>query len=142
MHWQQLMSSKRYRGEGHPAAEDPIGPDERSPFVKDSDRIVFCKQFRRLQDKTQVHPAPRMDVVRTRLTHSLEASSVGRSLRIAVGKKVLAGPEAADLRGLEPGDFGSVVAAACLATTSGTHLSATQARTRSSTGSVIPRILE
>src|SRR3546814_5070413 len=54
--------------------------DGRSPFQQDADRIVFSSAFRRMQDKTQVHPQPQSDYVRTRLTHSMEVASVGRSL--------------------------------------------------------------
>jgi dGTPase len=50
--------------------------------------------------------------VRTRLTHSLEASCVGRSLGAAVGREIIARH---GLAGVETADFGAIVAAACLA---------------------------
>jgi dGTPase len=85
----------------------------RSPFLKDWDRIVFSSAFRRLQDKTQVHSLPKSDYVRTRLTHSLEASSVGRSLGALVGpilvERHFPGGE------VRASEFGHIVAAACLA---------------------------
>lgn len=58
----------------------------RSPFEKDFDRIVYSQPFRRLQNKTQVHTLPNNDHVRNRLTHSLEASTIARSLGLRVGE--------------------------------------------------------
>jgi dGTPase len=88
------------------------GTPERTPFQQDYDRIVFSSAFRRLKDKTQVFPLSRSDYVRTRLTHSLEASCVGRSLGAVVGREIIARHGLADV---ESGDFGAIVAAACLA---------------------------
>ncbi len=51
--------------------------------------------------------------MRTRLTHSLEVSSVGRSLGIKVGKQLQEVKELPD--GIRPDDLGAIVAAACLA---------------------------
>src|SRR5687767_13662915 len=56
----------------------------RSPFQQDADLVVFSAAFRRLQDKTQVQPLSEGGRVRTRLTHSIEVASVGRSLGSAV----------------------------------------------------------
>ena len=75
--WETLLSATRY---GHPASRDP----NRSNFHRDFDRIVFSTAFRRLGRKTQVHPFSVNDHVHSRLTHSLEVSSVARSLAIAV----------------------------------------------------------
>ena len=85
---------------------------ERSPFQRDFDRIVFSGSFRRLQDKTQVFPLVKTDYVRTRLTHSIETSSVGRSLGSAVGVFLCKNFDMGEVR---PSDVGAVVAAACLA---------------------------
>lgn len=52
----------------------------RSDFQRDYDRLVFSSPFRRLQNKTQVFPLPGSIFVHNRLTHSLEVSSVGRSM--------------------------------------------------------------
>ena len=57
----------------------------RTDFQRDFDRIIFSASFRRLQNKTQVFPLPGSVFVHNRLTHSLEVSSVGRSLGSAVG---------------------------------------------------------
>ncbi len=63
-------------------------PDEdcplRTPFQRDRDRIVHCKSFRRLKDKTQVFIAPRGDHFRTRLTHTLEVSGIARGVARAL----------------------------------------------------------
>ena len=106
MEWKQLLSKERLGRFGQ------VGSDARSPFQRDYDRIVFSSAFRRLQDKTQVFPLAESDYVRTRLTHSLEASCVGRSLGTLVGDFVL---KQSDIEGLTPQDFGNIVAAACVA---------------------------
>lgn len=62
--------------------------DLRTEFQKDYHRIIISASFRRLQDKTQVFPLNRGDFVRTRLTHSLEVSSIAKSMAIAALSKV------------------------------------------------------
>jgi dGTPase len=56
----------------------------RTPFQRDRDRIVHSKAFRRLKYKTQVFVAPRGDHYRTRLTHTLEATQVSRTVARAL----------------------------------------------------------
>ncbi len=107
MHWSTLLSRRRL---GVPDA--PEGSIARTEFQRDFDRIVFSSSFRRLQDKTQVFPLARNDYVRTRLTHSLEVSSVGRSLGTLVGQVIL---DRHSLPGYAPSDVGDLCAAACLA---------------------------
>lgn len=109
MQWSRLLSAQRL---GHHGAE-PVTP-ARNPFQKDWDRVVFCSAFRRLQDKTQVHSLPESDYVRNRLTHSLEVSSVGRSLGAQVGQTVLQRHGRAAADGIGAAEFGHIVAAACL----------------------------
>lgn len=58
----------------------------RTDFQRDYDRIIFSAAFRRLQNKTQVFPLPGSVFVHNRLTHSLEVSSVGRSLGSVIGE--------------------------------------------------------
>lgn len=58
----------------------------RTDFQRDFDRIIFSSAFRRLQNKTQVFPLPGSVFVHNRLTHSLEVSSVGRSLGTMAGE--------------------------------------------------------
>jgi len=64
-------------------------PEEPSPtrtaFQVDRDRIVHSKPFRRTKHKTQVFLAPIGDHYRTRLTHILEVSQIGRSIAVALG---------------------------------------------------------
>jgi dGTPase len=57
----------------------------RTPFQRDRDRIVHAKAFRRLKHKTQVFIAPEGDHYRTRLTHTLEASGISRTVARALG---------------------------------------------------------
>jgi dGTPase len=56
----------------------------RSPFQRDRDRIVHCKVFRRLKHKTQVFIAPEGDHYRTRLTHTIEATGISRTVARAL----------------------------------------------------------
>lgn len=56
----------------------------RTPFQRDRDRIVHCKAFRRLKHKTQVFVAPEGDHFRTRLTHTLEATQISRTVARAL----------------------------------------------------------
>jgi dGTPase len=56
----------------------------RTPFQRDRDRIVHCKAFRRLKHKTQVFVAPEGDHYRTRLTHTLEATGISRTVARAL----------------------------------------------------------
>ena len=56
----------------------------RTPFQRDRDRIVHCKAFRRLKHKTQVFVAPRGDHYRTRLTHTLEVTTISRTVARAL----------------------------------------------------------
>ncbi len=109
MSWVKLLSSRR---PGDSLAQNAA--PTRSPFEQDYDRIIFSNPFRRLQDKTQVFPLPEDDFVHTRLTHSLEVSSVGRSLGKNAGTFLLKKyPELSENYSI--GDFGGIVGAACLA---------------------------
>jgi len=107
MDWPRLLSRKRLGSDAEPQQSTA-----RTDFQRDFDRVVFCSAFRRMQDKTQVFPLSKVDYVRTRLTHSLEASCIGRSLGTLVGEQVIARHK---LMGFESADFGNICAAACLA---------------------------
>lgn len=85
MKWQQLISSKRLGQENRHA----LRHDERSEFKRDCDRLIYSAPFRRLQNKTQVFPLPGSIFVHNRLTHSLEVSSLGKSLGDDVAKKLI-----------------------------------------------------
>lgn len=58
--------------------------DIRPVFQRDRDRILHCKAFRRLKQKTQVFLLPKGDHYRTRLTHALEVSQNARTIAKAL----------------------------------------------------------
>jgi dGTPase len=72
----QAAKSADSRGRLRPEVEDDVRP----AFQRDRDRIIHCKAFRRLKHKTQVFFAPTGDHYRTRLTHTLEVSQIGRTI--------------------------------------------------------------
>src|SRR5210317_1215341 len=72
--------SKNSKGRLRPEPECDI----RVAFQRDRDRIIHCKAFRRLKYKTQVFLSPSGDHYRTRLTHTLEVSEIGRVLARAL----------------------------------------------------------
>ena len=64
------------RGRAVPEPQDPLRP----VFQRDRDRVLHCKAFRRLKQKTQVFLSPEGDLYRTRLTHTLEVSQIARTI--------------------------------------------------------------
>lgn len=82
MDWNKLLSEARER-------TSTTQFDHRNGFEKDFDRIVPSSSLRRLQDKAQVFPLQENDFVRTRLTHSLEVSALGRSFGNLIGSKLI-----------------------------------------------------
>ena len=107
MHWNQLLSGKRFGLEAYHERKH-----ERTDFQRDYDRLIFSSPFRRLQNKTQVFPLPGSIFVHNRLTHSLEVSCVGRSLGNNVSKGLMRKyPEGS----INFPEIGSIVSAACLA---------------------------
>jgi dGTPase len=112
MEWRALFSQRRLSHDG--VFQDAPHQAQRSPFERDWDRVLFSTAFRRMHDKTQVFPLPDNDVVHSRLTHSLEVASIGRSLGKTVARTLLA-RNAELARHVDAHDFGDVVAAGCLA---------------------------
>ncbi|WP_316899079.1 dGTP triphosphohydrolase [Pseudodesulfovibrio indicus] len=106
MDWKKLLDATRPDWNSKEA-------DLRSPFQRDVDRLTFSDAFRRLARKTQVHPLNENDHIHSRLTHSLEVATVGKSLGELIGhhlKKhaLLPAP-------ISPTNIGEIVQAACLA---------------------------
>ncbi|MCH7499280.1 MAG: dNTP triphosphohydrolase, partial [Nitrospinae bacterium] len=113
MDWKRLLSKDRL---GKATSKKTHPNQRRSEWQKDFDRIAFSSAFRRLQDKTQVFPLSESDYPRTRLTHSIESSIVGRSLGIEVGFRLAQiHGELFEENKISPYDLGAIVAGASLA---------------------------
>ena len=72
--------AKDSRGREKPIPDCPI----RNAYIRDRDRIIHCKSFRRLKHKTQVFLDPQGDHYRTRLTHTLEVAQIARTISRAL----------------------------------------------------------
>ena len=107
MEWKQLLTPQRT---GQPVENVN---HNRTEFQRDYDRLIFSAPFRRMQNKTQVFPLPGAIFVHNRLTHSLEVSSVGRSLGNNIAQKLAENNETDQNKYAE--EIGSIVASACLA---------------------------
>ena len=85
-HNEELLLSPRAclseNSRGRERAEPP--DDVRTCFMRDRDRIIHSKSFRRLKHKTQCFLAPEGDHYRTRLTHTLEVSQISRTIARAL----------------------------------------------------------
>src|SRR6266481_455355 len=75
--WTKFLSTERLRVSKVKGRSEY---DARTAFENDYDRVIFSSSFRRLRNKAQVFSLEGHDFVRTRLTHSVEVSTVGRSL--------------------------------------------------------------
>jgi dGTPase len=109
MDWRKLISAQRFGME----EVDNRRQENRSEFQRDYDRLIFSAPFRRLQNKTQVFPLPGSVFVHNRLTHSLEVSSVGRSLGHDVAMAILG--KRPELQDSFLPEIDAIVSAACLA---------------------------
>ncbi|MEP2716756.1 dGTP triphosphohydrolase [Pseudophaeobacter sp.] len=83
MEWNRLLNAGRLCRPDFP--EEPGRP----AYLQDYDRILFSEPFRRLAQKTQVHPLYEHDHVHHRMIHSLETASAGRSLGVMAGQAML-----------------------------------------------------
>ena len=111
MNWDKLLSTQKL-------TNDERLPDEFekypiNDFEQDYNKIVSSAAFRRLQDKTQVFPLDKSDFVRTRLTHSIEVSTIARQLGIMVSKNNTDYP-LADVGDLEAEKIASILLCAGL----------------------------
>lgn len=84
MEWKALLSSEKLSPE--PPDPDVFNRYPMNGFEIDYNRIVSSPAFRRLQDKTQVFPLDKSDFVRTRLTHSIEVSTIARQMGIMIAQ--------------------------------------------------------
>lgn len=115
MNWEQLLCEKTLieRKKG-PSSWDiyPL-----SNYEKDYREIVISEEFRRLQDKTQVFPLVKTSAIHTRLTHSLEVSSIGRQLGMMIAhnrREDSTGTDFGDKTDKYGADFSSILACAGL----------------------------
>ena len=96
LNWNSLLNEQRRR------PTEKYKGDFRNEFERDYDRSIYTPYFRKLQDKAQVFPLEHDDFVRTRLTHSIEVSSLGRAFGVDVvqnlEEKKLVGKDEIDKR--------------------------------------------
>lgn len=82
MEWKNLLSVRTQANRDEEPKEWSNYPI--NDLEKDYKSIISSAAFRRLQDKTQVFPLDKSDFVRTRLTHSIEVSTIARQLGIMI----------------------------------------------------------
>ncbi|KLV28946.1 deoxyguanosinetriphosphate triphosphohydrolase [Priestia megaterium] len=104
-HWEHLLSKDKARNS---STVQKSVHDGRNPFEEDYSRLVFSAPVRRLQDKAQVFPLDKSDYVRTRLTHSLEVSSIARSIGSSIENKLI--KEKPELNEIIRGKLSSILA--------------------------------
>jgi len=73
--------AKNSRGREMEEEQDPV----RTCFMRDRDRVIHSKAFRRLKHKTQVYISPSNDHYRTRLTHTLEVNQIAKTIGKGLG---------------------------------------------------------
>lgn len=98
------MWTQRRSGQTHQRGAQ----DHRDPYERDRTRVIHSAAFRRLQRKTQILGTDEGDFHRTRLTHSLEVASIGRS----IVRNLAANPIFNELGGLLPND--DLISVICL----------------------------
>jgi dGTPase len=80
--WLSPLAVRSYETRGRNLPEEECRL--RTPFQRDRDRIIHSKAFRRLRHKTQVFVDPEGDHFRTRLTHTIEAAAIARTVARAL----------------------------------------------------------
>jgi dGTPase len=106
MNWKELLDTSLLLGGERTETED------RPHYAQDYDRVIFSAPFRRLASKTQVHPMYADDHLHHRLIHSIETSSVGRSLGLGVGSWL---EKEKHIEGGEKHKIAGILQAACAA---------------------------
>eukprot|EP01089_Gocevia_fonbrunei_P020327 TRINITY_DN754_c0_g1_i1.p1 TRINITY_DN754_c0_g1~~TRINITY_DN754_c0_g1_i1.p1 ORF type:complete len:340 (+),score=49.25 TRINITY_DN754_c0_g1_i1:37-1056(+) len=111
--FEKWLSSERLKHSSHDEEDDR--QLVRNQFIRDYDKAIFSTALRRLSDKTQVFPLSHNDNIHTRLAHSLETASVGRTLGRAIGA-IIAENEGYDksIKSTKAIEVGDIVSAACL----------------------------
>ena len=109
MKWKKLLAQERLN---HPNYDEQ---SNRPLFTQDADRLVFSAPFRRLANKTQVHPLYDHDHIHHRLIHSMETSMVGRSLGMEVGDWLEKEKGLLECANVDRHTVAGTVQAACLA---------------------------
>ncbi len=89
MSWAALLDVTRVRELLTGVKSHKVQGESRSEFERDRDRSIFSSPFRRLMGKTQVFPLDPNDLVRTRLTHSLEVATVAEGLAAQATRDVI-----------------------------------------------------
>jgi dGTPase len=110
MDWKKLLCKDKL----FPSSIRVNDDNDRSEFERDLNKITFSPFFRNLQNKTQLFPKPESAFIHSRLTHSLEVSSVGRSIANLVAKKIIANKLEDSLPENFSRDLSDIVGAACL----------------------------
>src|SRR5712692_3524377 len=96
------MLSSASQGRRAPEGEHPL----RTAFQRDRDRIIHCAAFRRLEYKTQVFVNHEGDYYRTRLTHTVEAAQITRTIARSLGLNQDLAEAVARAHDLGPTPFG------------------------------------
>ena len=96
MSWSALLDQMRVREVLGGQKSHTVSGESRTEYERDRDRSVYSSPIRRLMGKTQVFPLDPNDLVRTRLVHSFEVSTVAEGLAAQVTRDVIAKKERLD----------------------------------------------
>ena len=89
MIWSRLLNAQRMRDLKKQGSTRRMEGESRTEYERDRDRSMYSTPFRRLSGKTQVFPLDQNDLVRTRLTHSLEVSAVAEGLAAQAVRSII-----------------------------------------------------